>query len=446
MRVQFPSAPFLGLCIAVVMSASPASAGLFNPKTHTLDNGLEIVVVEDHRAPVVSHVVRYRIGAADEAPGKSGIAHFLEHLMFKGTDSVPAGEFSRIIARNGGRDNAATSYDYTAYFQGVASDKLELVMRLEADRMANLRLSERDVALEREVVLEERRSRTDNEPAGQFGEMMRAAQYLNHPYRIPVIGWEHEIRALSTQDAIAFYRRYYAPNNAILLVAGDTTLEEVVRLAERYYGLIPRAEVPERVRPQEPPQRAPRRVVFSDPRVGQASLQRTYLAPSRSAGNTEQAVPLSIFAEVLGGSTVSRLYQELVVRQKIAVGAGAWYDAINLDPGTFGLHGTPAPGRSLEELEAAIDALLAKVLAEGVSEAEVERAKNGMLASVVYARDSVFRAPRVLGEALTAGMTVEDVEAWPDLVAAVTVEQVTAAARAVLEPRRSVTGYLMPES
>lgn len=429
-----------------LVPATPVWAGLFDPQTHTLANGLQIVVIEDHRAPVVAHMLYYRVGAADEVAGKSGIAHFLEHLMFKGTQEVPSGEFSRIVARNGGQDNAFTSQDKTGYFQNVASDKLELVMRLEADRMANLRLSERDVALEREVVLEERRSRTDNEPAGQFGEMMRAAQYLNHPYRIPVIGWEHEIRALSTQDAIAFYRRYYAPNNAILLVAGDTTLEEVVRLAERYYGPIPRAEVPERVRPQEPPQRAPRRVVFSDPRVGQASLQRTYLAPSRSAGNTEQAVPLSIFAEVLGGSTVSRLYQELVVRQKIAVGAGAWYDAINLDPGTFGLHGTPAPGRSLEELEAAIDALLAKVLAEGVSEAEVERAKNGMLASVVYARDSVFRAPRVLGEALTAGMTVEDVEAWPDLVAAVTVEQVTAAARAVLEPRRSVTGYLMPES
>lgn len=437
----------IGLCLlAWLLLALPARAGLFNPQLHTLENGLEIVVIEDHRAPVVSHMVQYRVGAADEVSGKSGIAHFLEHLMFKGTPSVPSGEFSKIIARNGGRDNAFTAQDKTAYFQNLASDKLELAMRLEADRMANLKLNAEDVALEREVILEERRSRVDNNPSAQFDEVMRATQFLNHPYGRPIIGWEHEIRQLDLDDAIAFYRRYYAPNNAILLVAGDVTLKQVVALAEKYYGVIPRRDLPPRLRPQEPPQLAARRVELRHERVGQASFTRRYLAPSRSAGATGQAVPLSIFAQVLGGNTISRLYQELVVSQKIAVSAGAYYDATSLDPSSFGLYATPAPGHTLEELEQAVDQVLAETLADGVSAEEVERAKAGMVASAVYARDNIFSAPRILGDALTAGLEVADVEAWPDLVAAVTPEQAMAAARAVLEPRRSVTGYLLPES
>lgn len=435
------------VCLALLLlPALPARAGLFNPQMHTLANGLQIVVIADHRAPVVSHMLYFRVGAADEAAGESGIAHFLEHLMFKGTPTVPSGEFSRIVARNGGRENAFTSQDKTAYFQNVASDRLELVMRLEADRMVNLQLGAEDVATEREVILEERRSRVDNNPGSQLGEMIRATQFLNHPYGTPVIGWEHEIRTLSREDAVAFYRRYYAPNNAILLVAGDVTLDQVVALAEKYYGVIPARELPPRVRPQEPPQLAPRRVELTDPRVAQPSLQRSYLAPSRHSPGNEHAIPLSILAEVLGGSTISRFYQELVVRQKIAVSAGAYYDAVNLDNSTFGFYATPAAGHSLRELEQAIDQLIAKVLKEGLSAEEVEREKASKVASAVYARDSVFAAPRILGDALTSGLTVEDVESWPELVAAVTPEQVMAAARLVLDPRRSVTGYLMPES
>ena len=437
----------LGCCLlAWLLLALPARAGLFNPQLHTLANGLEIVVIEDHRAPVVSHMLQYRVGAADEVAGQSGIAHFLEHLMFKGTPNLPSGEFSRVIARNGGRDNAFTAQDKTAYFQNLASDKLELAMRLESDRMANLQLGARDVELEREVILEERRSRVDNNPAAQFNEVMRATQYLNHPYGRPIIGWEHEMRQLDLDDATAFYRRYYAPNNAILLVAGDVTLAQVVALAEKYYGPIPRRELPPRVRPQEPPQLAARRVELRHERVGQASLSRTYLAPSRSAGATEQAIPLSVFAQVLGGSTISRLYQELVVGQKIAVNAGAYYDATSLDQSSFGLYATPAPGHTLEELEQAVDRVLAEALEKGLTEEEIERAKAGMVASAVYARDNIFSAPRILGDALTAGLSVADVEAWPELVAAVTPEQAMTAARAVLEPRRSVTGYLLPES
>ena len=204
--------------------------------TFKLDNGMDIVVLEDHRAPVVVHMVWYRVGAADEPPGKSGIAHFLEHLLFKGTDDLEAGELSAIVARNGGSDNAVTSWDYTAYFQRIAADRLELMMEMEADRMRDLRMTPQDVATERQVVLEERGQRVDSEPNALFREQRNAAQYLNHPYGIPVIGWRHEMEQLNRDDAFSFYRRYYAPNNAILVVAGDVLPDDVLALAKKYYG------------------------------------------------------------------------------------------------------------------------------------------------------------------------------------------------------------------
>jgi len=440
--------PILAAVVAAVLllTALPARAGLYNPQTYRLDNGLEIVVIEDHRVPVVSHMVWYRVGAADEERGKSGIAHFLEHLMFKGTERIGPAEFSRIVARNGGRDNAFTSYDYTGYFQNVARDKLDLVMGLEADRMVNLRLTAADIETERLVVLEERRSRTDNDPSAQLGEMMRATQFMSHPYGLPVIGWQHEIEALEHDDIIAFYRRYYAPNNAILIVAGDVTGAEVLALAEKHFGAIPPAELPPRVRPQEPPQLAPRRVLFEDPRVGRPSLRRSYLAPSRNAGASELAIPLRFAADILGGGSTSRLYQELVVERQLATSAGAWYSGVSLDPTTFYLYAAPAPGVSLETLEAAVDEVVAELLRDGVTEAELERSRTGMLAGAVYARDSMFSSPRIFGSALTAGLSVEQIEAWPAEVAKVDADQVLEAARTVLVPRRSVTGWLQPAS
>ncbi|MDP6346689.1 MAG: pitrilysin family protein [Alphaproteobacteria bacterium] len=433
------------LAFATAVAGEAMSAGLFHPKVGSLANGLRIVVIEDHRAPVVTHMVWYRVGAADEPPGKSGIAHFLEHLMFKGTTKVGSGGFSKIVARNGGRDNAFTSHDYTGYYQNVARDKLDLVMSLEADRMVNLRLDPEDVETEREVILEERRSRTDNKPSAQLSEAMHATQFMAHPYGIPVIGWQHEIEALSREDALAFYRTYYAPNNAILIVAGDVTAEQVMALAETHYGGIPRADTPARRRPQEPPQLAARRVELRDARVNQADLRRSYLAPSRSAGETRHAVPLSLFAEMLGGGTTSRLYQELVVKRKLAASAGAYYSATNLDRRTFSLYVTPSPGVTVTAAEQAMDEVLAAVLRDGFEAAELARSRTGMLAAAIYARDSLFTSPRIFGDALTSGLTVEQVEGWPDEVRAVTMEQVMAAGRAVLDPRRSVTGLLLPE-
>jgi zinc protease len=432
------------LLLAMGAMQLPAGAAVFHPTTHTLANGLQVVVIEDHRAPVVAHMVWYKVGAADEPPGKSGIAHFLEHLMFKGTPKVPSGQFSKIIARNGGRDNAFTSQDYTGYFQNVARDKLDLVMGMEADRMTNLVLTAADVDTERKVILEERRSRIDNNPGAQLREAMSAAQYLAHPYGIPVIGWKHEIENLSQADAMAFYRRYYAPNNAILVVAGDVEAAAVVALAEKHFGPLPRALTPPRVRPQEPPQLAARKITFKDGRVRQASWQRSYLAPSRTAGDSQYAIPLSLFADMLGGGTTSRLYRDLVVESKLATSTGAHYSATGLDLGTFMLYATPSPGVSLETLEAAVVKTVASVLKDGLLAADLERSRTGMLAAAVYARDNLFTSPRVFGDALTSGLSVEQVESWPHEVGAVTMVQVMAAGRAVLKIRNSVTGLLLP--
>ena len=433
------------LSVAAVAGA-PVQAGVFNPETFTLDNGLQIVVVENARAPIVVQMVWYKVGAADEPPGKSGIAHFLEHLMFKGTPTVPSGQFSKIIAANGGSDNAFTSQDYTAYVQRVASDKLDLVMRLEADRMANLRLTDEKVAPERGVVQEERRSRTDNSPSAQLYERRRAVTYLRHPYRIPLIGWKREIDGLTTGDALAFYRRHYAPNNAILIVAGDATAAEVRRLAEKYYGSIPRRPVPQRVRPVEPDQLAARRVTMKSPRVHVPSISITYRAPSFSAGETRHAYPLLLLSDILGGGSTSRLHRRLVIEEKGASGAGAGYLGTALDIGEFSVSASALAGGGIVRLEALLKEEIERVVEDGVTEAEIARTKRAMLASAIYARDGLRAAPRAIGRALVTGQTIADVEAWPERIAAVTATEVRDAARAVFVERHSVTAVLLPGS
>lgn len=441
-RLSSRSAAFaVALLLAQVASAS---AQVFNPQRFTLGNGLDVVVVEDRRAPVVHHMVWYRVGAADEAPGESGVAHYLEHLMFKGTPSVPPGEFSKIVARQGGRDNAFTGSDYTGYFQSIARDRLELVMRMEAERMHRLTVSSEDAARELQVVVEERLSRVDNVPRSLFSEQMDAAQYLSHPYGRPIIGWAHEIKSLTLEKAMAFYRTHYAPNNAILIVVGDVAAADVKALAEKHYGLIPMRPVPPRWRPQEPPQLAARRLSMQDARVTQPSMVRSYLAPSRSAGEKRHAIPLTVLAEILSNSS-GRLHRRIVAGEGPASGAWAGYQGIALDQTTFSFGASPKPGRKLADVEAALDAVIAEVVAKGVTEAELAQAKRVLLAEAVFARDSLFGAARTFGAALTTGLSIEDVESWPSQVAAVTAEQVQAAARAVFEPHRSVTGHLLPK-
>ena len=410
----------------------------------TLENGLQVVVIEDHRVPVVVHMVWYKIGAADEPAGHSGIAHFLEHLMFKGTGKLAPGEFSATVELNGGSDNAFTNQDYTAYYQRVAADRLGLMMEMEADRMTGLVLTDEVVLPERDVILEERNQRIENDPGGLFNEQKQAAQYLNHPYGTPIIGWKHEIAAHTGQDALDFYREYYAPNDAVLIVAGDVRPEEVRALAEENFGkLAANPDLPERRRPSEPPQLAERRLSFSDPRVGQPYVSRSYLAPERDPGAQKDAAALVYLAELLGGSnTTSLLARTLQFDDKTALYTTAYYDGLSLDDTTFTLLVMPVPGRGLAEAEADLDRVIARFLTDGVDEAAFERVKMQLHANEVYRKDSIEELARVYGEALTTGLTIDDEKAWPDILQQVTPDDVEAAAARLFDKRQAVTGYL----
>ncbi len=428
---------------AVVLLPLPVIAE--TATSFTLDNGMDVVVIEDHRAPVVVQMVWYRVGAADEPAGKSGIAHFLEHLLFRGTENLAPGEFSETVAANGGSDNAFTSWDYTAYHQRIATDRLDLMMQMEADRMRNLKITEADMLVERDVVLEERNQRTDSDPSALFGEQRNAAQYLNHPYGIPVIGWRHEVGALGAQDALDFYQKYYAPNNAILIVAGDVNPDEVLAMAQKHYGpLAPTEGLSARVRPQEPPQLSERRLTLEDPRIGQSYVLRSYLAPERDAGDQKAAAALTMLAELLGGSpTTSYMAKRLQFDEQIAVYTSAWYNGMSYDDTTFGMVVVPVPGVSLDDAEVAMDRVLAEFIANGIDAEHFARIKMQSRAAQIYADDDVAALARRYGQALTTGLTLDDVEAWPELLQAVTAEEVIEAAQQVLDRNRAVTGRLI---
>lgn len=426
--------------------AAPALASSDGVTTFTLDNGMDVVVIEDHRSPAVTHMVWYKIGAADEPAGTSGIAHFLEHLMFKGTDKMDAGEFSATVSANGGTDNAFTSYDYTAYYQRVAADRLDLMMKMEADRMVNLQMTEQDVATERDVIIEERNMRVENSPQSIFSEQMSAAQYMNHPYGTPVIGWQHEMAALTQDDALSFYREYYAPNNAILVVAGDVTPDQVRTLADQTYGVLPaNPDLPERIRPQEPPQLSARRMEYEDPRISQPYLVRTYLAPERDSGAQEEAAALTLLANLLGGdSTTSHLAEELQFDSDVAVYTSASYSGVSMDDTTFSLVVVPKQGVTLDEAEAAMDASIARFMEQGPDAEELARIKTQFRASEIYAMDNTEGRANSYGRALAVGLTLEDIDNWLPLVEATTPDQIMEAARKLFDPRRSVTGFVAP--
>ena len=431
----------VGLVLALMM---PGAALADEVSSFTLDNGMQIVVIEDHRAPVVVQMVWYRIGAADEVSGHSGIAHFLEHLMFQGTDTMAPGEFSATVEAQGGNDNAFTSWDYTAYFQRVAADRLDLMMKMEADRMRNLKLTEEDVTTERDVILEERSQRTDSSPGALLTEQMNAAQYLNHPYGRPVIGWRHEMAALTRQDALDWYRAYYAPNNAILIVAGDVDPQAVLALAKTHYGpLVPSGKIKGRVRPSEPPQIAERRMVYSDERVSEPYLIRSYLAPSRRNGDPKEAAALVMLAQLLGGNpTTSVLARALQFDTQVATYTSAFYSGSAMDNDTFGFVVMSVPGVTLEAAEAALDGVVAKFVTDGVNADDLARIKAQVRAEDIYNRDDTEGLARQYGQALTIGLTIADVQEWPGLLQAVTSEDIMAAAAKVLNRDQAVTGWL----
>lgn len=435
----------LMLAFALLSGVSvPAFAEVYAPESFTLENGLQVIIVTNRRAPVVTHMLWYRTGAADEPPGQSGIAHYLEHLMFKGTKEVPPQEFSKIVARNGGRDNAMTSWDYTAYFQNIAVDRLETVMRLEADRMTNLQLSDAVTLPERDVILAERGQVVERDPARRLGEAAYAALFPHHPYGIPIIGWRHEMENLSREDAENWYRRWYAPNNAVLTLVGDIDAETARPLVERYYGAIPARDVPARTRLQDPPLDSAVTVRLRDAEVRQPSWTRYYRAPSYRTAKGDEAYALQLVADALGGGATGRLYQALVLEQDIAVSAGAWYSPTRLDETVFGLFVTPAPGVAIETIDAAIEAEIADFLAEGVGAERLATSKQRVRDAAVLARDSLMRPAYAFGMALTTGGDIDQVEQWPARIEAVTLAAADQAARAVLDVPFHVTSILLP--
>ncbi len=412
-----------------------------------LSNGMEVVVIPDHRAPVVTHMVWYRNGSADDPVGKSGIAHFLEHLMFKGTSNHAQGEFSEIVASLGGQENAFTSQDYTAYYQRVPKEHLPVLMDFEADRMTNLVLTDDVVTPERDVVLEERRMRTDSDPSSQLNEAVQAALFTHHPYGKPIIGWQHEIESLDRHDALNYYGRFYTPGNAILIVAGDIDSATVRELAEATYAKIPsRGEQPARQRPQEPEPRVNRLVSLSDEKVEQPSHQRVYLVPSYTTAAKGEAEALELLAHLLGGGQTSLLYKALVVDRKSAVMAGSYYMGTSLDQTRFWVYAIPSPDVTLEDLDDQVCGVIADLIRDGVKTEDLERAKTRLIADAVYAQDSQTSLARWYGAALTTGATVQDVLDWPNRMDAVTAEDVRAAAEKYLERKRSVLGFLLPET
>jgi zinc protease len=425
---------------AAGQSKSPAAPRIAHSR---LDNGMEVVVIPDRRAPVVTHMVWYRNGSADDPPLKSGIAHFLEHLMFKGTKKHPQGEFSQHVADLGGQENAFTGHDYTAYFQRVPREHLAVVMEFEADRMTNLVLTDEVVAPERDVVLEERRMRTDSDPSAELSEAVQAALFTHHPYGTPVIGWGHEIETLERQDALAYYQRFYTPENAILVVAGDVDAHDVESLARDVYGKIPaRGAPPVRRRPQEPPSRAHRLVTLADPKVEQDTLERIYIVPSARTASPGESEALEVMSHLLGGGQTSALYRDLVLDRKIAVGAGAYYMGSSLDATRLWLYAMPTPEVSLETLDKALDETIAKFIDHPPQQKDFVRAKTRLVADAIYAQDSQVALARWYGAALATGETIGEVAGWSDRIEAVTIDDVVAAARKWLDKRRSVTGFL----
>ena len=437
----------LGILFAPAAINTATAQTATAPATFTLSNGLHVVVIPDRRTPVVTQMIWYNVGSADETPGKSGLAHFLEHLMFKGTAAHPAGEFSQLISRIGGNENAFTSYDYTAYYQRVSRDQLATMMAFEADRMTGLILKDENVLPERDVVLEEYNMRVGNSPDARLTEQIMAALYLNHPYGRPVIGWHQEIEKLNREDALAFYKRFYAPNNATLVLAGDVSVDEVRPMVEAAYGKIPPqpAIPPQRIRPQEPTPAGPRTVTLADPRVEQPSVRRYYLVPSSVTAAPAQGAALEVLAQLMGTGSNSLLYRALVVDKPLAVSAGAWYQGTGVDPTQFGISASPKPGVEFPQVEQAIDEVIAKLAQTPVPAEELERIKTQMIAQAVYAQDSQTTLARWYGAAITVGLSVDDVRAWPDRIRAVTAEQVREAAQTWLDKKRSATGYLIKE-
>lgn len=436
---------FLAFALTACSDMFDATSDGLQIETAALENGLEIIVIPDFRADVVTHMLWYRVGSADEPKGKSGIAHFFEHLMFRGTENMPSGEFSKTVARLGGQDNAFTSYDFTAYFQRIAKDKLGQMMQMEAERMQKLIIQPDIVAVERDVILEERSMRVDGRPASLLAEQMRKRLHDGTAYAVPVIGWRAEIEQLNAKDAGNFYRRYYAPDNAVLVVAGAVTLAEVKALAQTHYGPLKRSGRPRDKRRAAlelavTDYRQPE--VLADGRVRQNTWRRYYRLPQYKRAEKRQFVAADVLAEILSGGLTGRLYQSLVVDQKLAVNAGAYSDSSRLDNGEFVIYATPTPKASFAALAQAIEAEIDNLKSDEASEAELRRAKRQLVSGLVFARDSQQSMANIFGQAAMLGLTPDEVLGWVDEIEKITVADVRQAAQNLLVSRHSITGHL----
>jgi len=423
---------------------SKISFAEFKPQHHVLDNGLEIVVLKNNRVPAVAHSIWYKVGSADEPNGKSGIAHFLEHLLFKGTDKLQPGEFSQIVAINGGKENAFTSKNYTGYFQLIHKSKLELIMSLEADRMKNIKITEDEFENEKTVVLEERYSRVDNNPSALLSEQINAALYMNHPYRKPIIGWEHEIKSLSLDDVTKFYKKYYAPNNAIIVICGDISLDEVVNIAKKYFGSIKPSKIEKRLWTDEPTQHALRKVVLNSKNTAIPVFKRHYLAPTYTKSKKE-SLTLEVFSEIFGNPATGMLFEEFVKNKKLATSASAYYYPDGFGHTSFVISIIPKKNISLENIENYLDIYLSKISKQSFDKKELQKIKKRLVNDAIFAQDSLYMGMRIFGSSLTTGYSLKEITNWPKDILKVSINDLESTVPKIFNNKSSVTGYLLPE-
>jgi zinc protease len=438
---------FWSILLLLIPLAS-AEAKIFNAESFTLDNGLQVIIIPKKSAPAVTSMVWYKVGAADEPQGLSGMAHYFEHLMFKGTKKLQPGEFSKIVKKLGGNDNAFTGQDYTAYFESIATSNLERMLEMEADRMVNLMPPQDHFASEKKVVLEERRQRTENDPKGLFIEQMKSALYINHPYGTPVIGWMNEIEGYEWNDVKKFYDTHYAPNNAILIISGNVTAEDIRPMAKKIFGDIKPKDIPSRQRTETPPAIGSSLMKLRHQTINQPSFQNIRLAPSYTQ-NKEDSLALQIFQEIMSSNATTRLYKNLVVDQKKAVSVNFSYNSNALNESAIWITGTPADDVSLDELENLVMVEIQKVIDEGVTETELNNAIQRMKDAAIFTRDSISGPAMIFGHELTTGSTIDDVENWPENISKVTTAQVQQVATKYLNnampwKRASITGHLLP--
>ncbi len=440
---------FLFAALFILLTFAPnAQAKVFNSESFTLENGMEVIIIPNPRAPVVTHMVWYRVGAANEPQGLSGMAHYFEHLMFKGTKKIAPGDFSRTVKKLGGNDNAFTGQDYTAYFQSISVKHLEQMMQMEADRMVNLSVPSEHFASEKKVVLEERRQRTENDPRGLFSEQMRSALFVNHPYGTPVIGWLDEIKDYEWNDVKKFYDTWYAPNNAILIISGDVTTTSVRPMVERTYGRLKSKTLPPRKNFIIPPAIGQTKMTLRHESIHQPAVQTLFLAPSTHQ-NKQDSLALQVLEEIISSGSTTRLYKHLVVEQKKAISVSLSYGANAMDEGVIWLAGTPADDVTVQELEQLLQKEIQEIIQNGVTTKETTEAIQRLQDAAIYARDSLSGPAMTFGHAITTGIPIDDIENWPEDIATVTPKQIQAVTKKYLDAqtpwkRPPVTGYLLP--